>query len=310
MWAIMAFDVSLYQMVTLYETPFEWFGWASLLFLTEMPILSLLGWKLKNCIEYHEVDWTSQTREVSIDEFTRMIKSYKAGYRHIIAIFDSRLSILAIACVLGALFLPFPLTRSTLLIISLTPAIIAGILMLFGILFAYFIFELSPNSASSEFSSYNPRIFNHAVFLLSHLPGIFWSGVRMVIEEASGFYRIKEPYPVARIEGIEGVARLDCTIDERGVIRDMKAIFESEPSKESKIIDEIRAPIADTDIVQLIKKIINVYTTERGGEELLEDILEEINVYLNRHGQAKKKKDSNDCLISSEDKGHLAEEST
>jgi hypothetical protein len=309
-WAIMAFDIALYQMVTLYETPFEWFAWVSLLFLTIMPVLGLLGWKLKNQIQYHKVDWEYRVREVSAAEFAQMIKAYNAGYRSIIAIVDSKLMTLAIACFIGALFLPFPLMRTNPLVISLTPIVIAVFLVLFGIFFTYFIFRLSSNPASSEFPTHNPRLLRNSVGLLTHLPGIFWAGVRTTLGEAGGYYTIQKPYPVARIEGIEGAARLDCFTDEKGLLSEVIALFETESSEESKIIDKTQAPITALDIVKLIKRVLEEYINTRGGEDLLEDALGEVKAYLIIHDKVAEVKNSSDGLISSYDKGPAAEERT
>jgi hypothetical protein len=309
-WAIMAFDIALYQMVTLFETPFEWFSWSSLLFLTIMPVLGLLGWKLKNQTQYHRVDWEYRVREVSAAEFAQMVKDYNAGYRNIIAVVDPKSMTLAVACFIGALFLPFPLMRTTPLVISLTPIVIAILLVFFGLFFTYFFFKLSSNPASHKFPTHNPRLLHNSVSLLTHLPGIFWAGVRTTLGEAGGYYTIQKPHPVARIEGIEGAARLDCFIDENGLLSEVVALFESELAEESKIIEKIQAPIAAHDIVRLIKRVLNEYINTRGGEDLLEDALGEIEAYLTKHDGVAEAKNSSDGLISSNDKGPAAEERT
>ncbi len=309
-WAIMAFDVAQYQMVTLYETPFEWLGWASLLFLTLMPILSVLAWKMKERVEFRSVEWNYKVREVNFDEFSQMIRGYNQSYRQIVATLDVRLPPLTAACFIGALFLPFPLMRSFPIVIALTPIILAVFLVVFCLFFSYLVFKFLPNSATPEFPTYNPNTFQKSVRFLSHLPGIYWSGVRLTIGEAGGFYTIREPHPVARIEGIEGAARIDCAVDNRGSISNMVALFESENNQESSTITRIEAPISTLGTVHLIRKTLEMYIKSREDEDLLEDVLQEIDSFLGKHDPLKAQKKTNDGLISSGDKGTVKEERT
>jgi len=309
-WAIMAFEVSQYQMVTLFEKPFEWFGWASLLFLTLMPMLSILAWKMKDRVQFRNVEWNLKLREVNFHEFSQMVKEYNHSYRQIIANLDVRLLPLTAACYLGALFLPFPLMRSSILVISLTPIIIAVILVIFGLLFSYLLFQFIPNSATPEFPTYRTSVFRESERFISQLPVIYWSGVRLTIGEAGGFFALKEPHPVARIEGIEGAARIDCILDDKGSISNMIALFDSESSKESALIGRIDAPITVLDAVHLIRKTLETYIQSRDGEDLLEEVFEEIDAFLGKHAPLKFPKKLNDGLISSGDQDSAKEEST
>lgn len=309
-WALMAFDIAQYQMVTLYETPLEWLGWASFLFLTLMPILSVLAWKMKERVEFRSVGWNYKIREVSFDEFSQMIKEYNRSYRQIIATLDVRLPPLVGACFIGVLFLPFPLMRSIPVVIGLTPIIIAVLLVVFGILFSYFAFKLLPNSATDEFPTYRSYTLRESVRFLSHLPGIYWSGVRLTIGEAGGFYTIRRPNPVARIEGIEGASRIDCTIDNRGSISHMVALFDSDDSQETSIVGRIDTPVTIVDAARLIRKTLEVYINSREDDEMLEDVLQEIDSFLGKHVSLQAQKKANDGLISSGDKGSAKEEST
>ncbi|MFW9960050.1 MAG: hypothetical protein ACFFDV_03480 [Candidatus Thorarchaeota archaeon] len=309
-WAIMAFDVAQYQMVTLYETPFEWFGWASLLFLTLMPILSVLAWKMKERVEFKTTVWNYKVREVNFDEFAQMIRSYNRSYRQIIATLDVRLPPLVAACFIGALFLPFPLMRSVPLVIALTPIISAIFLVVFGLLFSYLVFKFLPNTATPEFPTYRSKALQEPVRFLSHLPGVYWSGVRLTIGEAGGFYTIREPHPVARIEGIEGASRLDCAVDNRGSLSSIVAVFDTEDLKETSTIGRIEAPITAVDAVDLIRKTLEIYINTREDGDMLEDVLQEIDSFLGKHGRLQVQKKSNDGLISPGDKGSAKEEST
>lgn len=309
-WAIMIFNVAMYQMVTLYETPLEWFGWCSLAFLTLMPVLSFLSWKLKNRVQYHEVEWEYRVQEVSAEEFFHMVKSYNAGYSHILSLIDLRLLPLVVACYLGALFLPFPLTRAIPTVILLTPVVIAAFLTLFGVFFAYFVFRFVSNPASREFPHYRPRMLIKSVEMLSRLPAVFWAGVRLTIGEAGGFYTLKQPRPIARIEGIEGIARLECVLNENGKLIEVVAVFGSETSDDKTVIAKEQAPVTELALVRLIRRVLDEYIKTRDGEDLLEEVLEEIKSYISKHDELAAKGSSSDGLISSNEQGPNTEERT
>jgi hypothetical protein len=308
-WAIMTFEVSQYQMVTLYDTPLEWIGWASLLFLTIMPMLSTLVWKMKDCVQFRNANWNCRFREVTFEEFSQMVKEYNHKYRQLISYLDIRLLPLTIACYIGALSLPFPLMRSNILLISLTPVIISVLLVFFGILFSYLVFKLIPNSTTQEFPSYRPRTFRDSVRFLTQLPGIYWSGIALNLGEAGGYYTIKSPHPVARIEGIEGAARIDCAIDDSGSISSIIVLLDSDNTQEPIIIGRAEAPVSITDVVHLIRKTLTAYIETRGGEDLLEDVVEEIDAYLKKNDAMKIQNKTSDGLISSGDQEPAKEES-
>jgi hypothetical protein len=309
-WAIMFFEVSQYQMITLYETPLEWFGWVSVLFLTLMPVLGILVWKMKDCVHISSADWNYRFREVTLDEFSHMITEYNHRYGHLISFIDIRLPPLAMACYVGALFLPFPFMRSTILLISLTPVILAAVLVVFGILFSYLLFKFIPNSTTQQFPSYRPRIFRKSIRFLAQMPGIYWCGIRLNIGELGGYYTIGSPHPVARIEGIEGAARIDCSVDVTGSISSIVALLDSDTSLEPIIVGKVTAPITATSVALLIRKILDTYIEKRGGEDVLDEVLEEINMYLEKHEPMKTQSKLSDGLISSGDQEPAKEERT
>ncbi len=309
-WAIMIYDVAQYQMVTLYETPLEWIGWASLLFLTVVPATSLISWKLKDRVQLGTIRWDCRTREVGLSEFTRMVKDYNKRYRYMIAALDTRILPLLPVFYFGALFLPLLLMRTSLLVILMTPVIIALLLVMFGSFYAYLVFKLVPNSASHEFPTHRPRVFQSSIKFLSHMPGIYWSGVRVTIGESGGFYTLRDPCPVARIEGIEGVARIECVVDDSGRISSMASLLESEESDSPVIVGKVDAPLTAMNAARLIRKTLEVYIESRGGEDILDEVLQEVDRFLEGMSLLEARRISNDGLISSGDKGPQAEERT
>ena len=94
---------------------------------------------------------------------------------------------------------------------------------------------------------------------------------------------MRNPIPVARIEGIEGTARLECHLDSSGTISSIVPIFDLENFKPSDKIVTITEPITPVKATHLVLSMIQEYIQHRGGEEILEDVLEDIDTFLRKH---------------------------
>jgi len=283
MWAFMCFEVAQYQMVTLYQSPLSWIGWATFVLISMLPALGLSVWKLKVRVQLQNPNWKFKVREVNLQEFEAMIKNYNASYRYLLSSVDYLLVILLSICYVTVIALPFYLMRTNSLVIGATPIIIALFTIIFGLLFSYFAFKLIPNSATPEFPTHQPRRFRKAILFLAHSPGIFWSGVRLTLGECGGFYTIRSPIPVARIEGIEGAARIEGEIDSSGNLIHIIPVFESDGIARSEKIGDIIEPITSIKTAQLVRLIIHEYMRQSGGEDILDDVLEDIDTFLNKH---------------------------
>jgi len=256
---------------------------ATLLLSSMLPVLGLCSWKLKDHAKLQNPKWEFKIREVSLQEFRVMITNYNKSYRHLISSIDYLLILLASICYIAILALPFYLMSTNLLIISFTPAILSLISIIFGFLFSYFIFKLLPNSVPPAFPTHQPRKFRKAISFLTGLPGIFWAGVKLTIGEAGGYYTLRNPVPVARIEGIEGAARIECEIDSSGNISRIIPSFESEEITSSTQLGVISEDITPVNTAKLIRLMVQEYLRHRGGEEILEDVLEEIDSFLSKY---------------------------
>lgn len=282
-WAFMCFEVAQYQMVTLYQSPLSWIGWATLVLTSMLPGLAISTWKLKDRIQLQNPNWQFKAREVNLQEFKEMTKNYNTSYRYLLSSVDYLLLVLLSICYVAVIALPFYLMRTNSLVIGATPIILAFFTIVFGLLFSYFTFKLIPNSATPEFPTHRPRIFRKAISFLAHSPGIFWSGVRLTLGEAGGFYTIRSPIPVARIEGIEGAARIEGEIDSSGNLTRIIPVFESDGIVPSDKVEDIVEIITPTKIAQLIRLMIKEYIRHSGGEEILDDVLEDIDTFLGKH---------------------------
>jgi hypothetical protein len=145
------------------------------------------------------------------------------------------------------------------------------------------VFKAIPNTASKEFPKLHPRRFKNSISFLSKLPGIFWAGVRVTIGESGGYYTMRNPVSIARIEGIEGSARLECELDTSGNILLIRPIFELEGLSDATHFAELIQPITTLSTVSLIQEMIHTYIEHSGGEEILEEVLEDILTFQAKH---------------------------
>jgi hypothetical protein len=282
LWGFMIFEVAQYQLIVLYEVPLAWIGWSNLVLLTLLPALGVSTWKFKDRIQLQNPKWNFKIREVGFKEFKEMVASYNSSYRYLLSSFDYLVFLLLCICYVLVIALPFFLMRTTVLIIQMTPLLITLIVIVFGLLFSFFIFKYIPNSATPEFPSHKSRKLQKPIQFLVGIPGIFWAGVRLTIGEAGGFYTMRNPISIARIEGIEGVARLECHLDQSGVISSIVPVFEMENFKKSEKLAPITKPITAVKTAHLVRSMIQEYIRHSGAEEILEDVIEDIDIFLRK----------------------------
>lgn len=307
-WAIMSYEVAQYQMVILYEAPQSWLIWSSLLLSTLIPILGVSTWRLKETAKILSPNWNYRVREVDVDEFQHMIKEYRRKYRYFISSFDYISLFLAILLFLGILFLPFFLMRTNSFVMGLTPTIIALMVLIFGIVLCKAVFAITRTSATSEFPIYNPREYAKITRYFSSLPGIYWSGIRLSIGEAAGFFTIRSPQPVARIEGIESVGWLECTLNSQGCFQSLSALLATDTDRKPTVIDTISNYGNALEAVHAIKKTIEQYLEKSGETEILQEVLEEVTDFIRSHTSSTQTAQRNDGLISSQDNKSSKEE--
>ena len=85
------------------------------------------------------------------------------------------------------------------------------------------------------------------------------------------------------IEGIEGAARIEGEIDSSGNLTRIIPVFESDDIVTSEKIGDIIEPITPIKTAQLVRLMIQEYLRHSGGEEILDDVLEDIDTFLGKH---------------------------
>lgn len=285
-WCFMGFEIAQYRLLNLYENPTEWIAWATFLFVSMLPILIGITWRMKTTVSYTEPTWDFREREITIPEYERMMKQYRRAYQHILSIIDFRMIFLAAILFSLAILFPFVLMRTTLHLIAATPVIFGLLVLLFGIVFANFTFKYIPNEATRHFPYLNPFPLRKVVRLMEQAPGISWAGVHTTIGEAGGYFTVREPQPVAHIEDIESAARIECQLSDSGDLVRVVSILQLEGAKESVVADESPDHFTPYLTAQIVQKTLVAYIEARGERELLEEVLEDVENYLKRFAPA------------------------
>jgi len=145
--------------------------------------------------------------------------------------------------------------------------------------FSVLTYRAVPTDASQQFPFNTPRKFRNAVCVLWNTPGISWVGVRISIGEARGYYMIRDPTVVARIDGIESAARIEAEIDRLGRFIKATSIMDFEPAEGRWTVEtDTTCGVTSETLRALVKRTLQAYTAAKGADALLEEILEELEV--------------------------------
>jgi hypothetical protein len=239
------------------------------------PII-LIAWKLKNRIDYEEPTWDFRIREVPISEYGVMMKDYVREYSHLISrVLWLDILLLLILGVVGTA-LPFILQFSIPLVL-LSPYLYGASMLAFGIILAHFLIQMIENDATGVFLFVPPSRFERALVEFSLVPGLSWIGIRIAIGEASGFYIIRDPVVVGRVEAIESSGRLDGVVDKRRNLIEVTGHLTLQPD-EDPLAKTIRSDtaISSAQILDLVRWTLREYVSKRGSDELLSEVIEDV----------------------------------
>ena len=281
-WGFMGFEIAQYRLVNLYESPIEWISWATFLFISMFPVLVGITWKMKTTISYTEPTWDFRERDITVPEYESMMKQYRGAYQHVLSIIDYSMICLSALLFPAAILIPFALMRTTFYLIAATPVVFGLLVMIFGIVFANFTYKYIPNEATPHFSYISPTPLRNFVRLMEQAPGISWAGVHATIGEAGGYFTVREPKPVARIEDIESVARVECQLGDSGDLIRVTSVLQLDGSEELVVADESPDQLTPYLVAQIVRKTLLAYIEARGEKELLEEVLEDVETHLKR----------------------------
>jgi hypothetical protein len=282
-WAFMGFEVAQFQLLSLYETPYNWISWAVFLLVSIIPAITAITWRMKTSVDFIEPEWDFREREVTLYEYGNMMKQYRREYRNFLSAIDYGLILLACILSVIAVALPFLLMRTTFLLIAATPVIFGFLVLIFGLVSSSLIFKFIPNDATPLFPSMSEKSLRLSIKLMESSPGISWTGVSVMLGEAFGYYTVRAATPVSRIEGIESVAKIQCLMDESNHVSKMVFTLALDNSNTPTVIGESSGDMTSKQITEMVQKTLLAYIEAKGSDEILEEVLEEVTHFLKRY---------------------------
>jgi len=231
------------------------------------PIL-LITWVMKHQVTFTDPEWVHRDREVDYREFEGVMREYEKEYSHIIAHMDYKLVLLAAILFVAAvssgtlvMVMPFSL-------ILLIPHLFGVLQILFGVTFSVLAYRAVPTDASQQFPFNTPRKFRNAVRILWNTPGISWVGIRISIGEAGGYYTIRDPTVVARIDSIESAARIEAEIDKLGHFIKAISVMNFEPAEGRWTVEtDTTCGVTPETLRGLVKRTLQAYVAAKGADD-------------------------------------------
>lgn len=281
-WAIIGFEVAQFQLLPLYETLLPWIAWSLFTLISIIPAITAVTWRMKTRVVFTEPAWNFREREVTLEEYETMIKQYRSEYQNYLSYIDLRLVLLA--CILSIIAVTFPiiLIRTTFLLIAATPILFGLVVLFYGLVCSSIVFKSVPNETTPHFPIILTKTISPTIQKLQRAAGISWTGVSLTLGEASGFYTIRNVLPLSRIEGIESVATLRAKIDDDGEVSKIESILILDESGSPIVVGEVEASASPRQITELVQKTLNEYIEAKGEDELLDEVLEDVNHFLNQ----------------------------
>ncbi|MFX1607069.1 MAG: hypothetical protein ACFFDD_14340 [Promethearchaeota archaeon] len=279
-WAFIGFEMAQFQLLPVYEKPYTWIGWAIIVLTSIIPVLMPVIWRMKTQIIYVPPEWNFREREVSLTEYGEMMKQYRSEYRDFLSVADFRLIFLAFIIALTAVTSPFLLMRTNVIVIAATPVIFGIFVLLFGLVGSSILFKYIPNEVTPHFPIVPKNDLRSTIEKMQMTPGISWAGVSLTIGEASGYYTIRDARPVSRIEGIEGVARIQGTLDEFHHLSKISSVLTLDAMDSPTLVEEYSGEITHKQLARIVYKTLQTYIDARGEDELLDEVLEDVTNFL------------------------------
>ncbi len=278
-WTFLAVEVAQYSIVTAITTPSVWMYSVFIVLLSLTPFVVLIAVWIKSRVVYDAPDWDLRVREIVYDEFDSMMKDYVKGYSHIISRIDPILLLIVTLSFILACILPNLILSLSILLVAYVPYLFGALVLLYGLALAVFSHRMARNEASHDFPVHSKSPIRAAIQTLSETPGVSWAGVRLSIGEAGGYYTIRSPTPVARIEAIESSAQIEIMIDDLGRPSIGAATVVGGDQREDKIKEIRLDPTTAADqLASLVKWSVTTYLDEHGSNEFVEELIEELGI--------------------------------
>lgn len=287
-WTFIGIEVAEVRLLSLFEAPLTWIGWAVFVLISLTPAITAVSWRMKARIKFIEPEWEFREREVSFSEYEEMMKQYRWEYRTFISIVDYSQILLAFIISIVAVASPFFLMRTTVFLIAASPFIFGFFVLLFGLVYSSVIFKFIPNEATPHFPLLSDRLLRPLIDLMQKISGISWVGINLTIGESSGYYTIRNVMPVSRIEGIESVSLIQGVIDESGHLSKFVSKLHLDNSDSSKLVDETSSDSSIKQLTEMVYKTLQTYIETKGADDILDEVLDEVMRSLQRFDENEK----------------------
>ncbi len=280
LWTLIAFEVAQYQLPLLYANPLSWVAWSVFIIISLTPAITAITWRMKSLARFSEPDWDFREREITLSEYDNMVKEYVGQYRNYLSIIDTPLLLAACAISISAVIIPLLLMRTTILLIAAAPVVFGFLVLLFGLVWSSLMFRYIPNDASKFFIIIPAKSLHQTIVMMQHTPGISWTGVSVTLGEASGYFIFRDVSVVSRIEVIESVAKIQGIVDEFGRVSKLVSTLALEGATVPRVIDEFSGEINLKVLTMMVSKTLQEYIAKKGANEFIEEVLEEVILFL------------------------------
>ncbi|MHA2070984.1 MAG: hypothetical protein ACW985_04250 [Candidatus Thorarchaeota archaeon] len=282
-WVFAGIEVSSYLVVRLYSDPFVWFAYTISIMLAMAPILWAIARIMKHRVSFNpDVEWDYHNQELEYDEFSKMIADYTSGYSHLISRNDHRLLAAALVMMATAVIFPVSLAAVSVSLVFILPFTYGGLELVYGILLTSYFYRSISNEASAHFHYENPARLKGACKLLEDTPGFTMVGVGFSMGESGGYYAIRSPAAIGRIEGIEAVAKVEIAVaDISPPLTAFGTVSSAAENDASKRMMELQPGDELSQLEGMVRWCITTYIEEHGSNEILDDLMEELGINLN-----------------------------
>ncbi|MHA1637023.1 MAG: hypothetical protein ACTSUB_03310 [Candidatus Thorarchaeota archaeon] len=275
-WTALIIEITRVVLVTAYQQPDLWIALSCVFIATPIIPLWIIARSLKRSVGYNDVTWDFKKRDVSSSEYEVMMHDYSEGYSMVLHKIPLFTIILSIVFAFVAVFHLYIIVALDELLLAFLPYSFGFLLLLYGIFLTLSIYSVTPTDPGIHFPYTHPRVLKDAIRTFEQVLGISWTGIQITMGEAGGYYTIRSPRIIARIEEIESAIEIIGDVDEQGRLTRISARFDSVESPDSEITSKDYT--LPDDIFDVVKESVKSYIRTSGYNELLEELVEELGI--------------------------------
>ncbi len=277
-WIAFVIEITRVLLVTAYQRPDMWIAISSVFLATPIIPLWIITRSLKRSIWYNDVEWDFKERDVSFSEYEVMMQEYSEGYSMVLQKIPVFTVILSVVSALVAVFHLYIIIAIDILLLAFIPYSFGFLLLLYGIFLTLSFYSVTPTDAGIHFPYTPPSVLKDAIRLFEQVLGISWIGIKITLGEAGGYFTIRSPRIVARIEEIESAIEIIGDVDGQGRLKRISSRSNSVQSSDSEEVISKDYTMPD-DILDIVRESVISYIRTSGSIELLEELIDELGIH-------------------------------